>query len=177
VIFSHSSAYALVPHPRNVPDDILREVRRNGGVVMVNFFAGFVSEPVRLWLADQAGEAARQKALHPDDPTAAAAGLAAWVAAHPRPQATVAQVADHIEHVRDVAGIESVGLGADFDGVPFVTGGLEDVSTFPNLLAELIRRGWSDADLAALAGGNLLRVVRRAEAVAAVPIDDPAAPR
>lgn len=166
VIFSHSSSFALTPHPRNVPDDVLRLVRQNGGVVMVNFYPGFVSNEVLLWSAAQAGETARQKALHPDSPEAAAAGLAEWVTKNPRPAATVAQVADHVEHIRDVAGIDSVGLGADFDGVPFTTQGLEDVRAYPNLLAELMRRGWSDADLAKLAGGNLLRALRGAEAAA-----------
>lgn len=167
VIFSHSSAYALTHHPRNVPDDVLQLVHRNGGVVMVNFYPGFVSEEVREWSARQAGEDARQKALHPDNPEAASAGLAEWRAANPRPDATVSQVADHIEHIRDVAGIENVGIGADMDGVPFLPAGLGGVDAYPNLFAELIRRGWSDADLARLAGGNLLRALRQAEAVAA----------
>lgn len=167
VIFSHSSAYALTHHPRNVPDDVLQLVHRNGGVVMVNFYPGFVSEEVREWSARQASEDARQKALHPDNPEAASAGLAEWLAANPRPDATISQVADHIEHIRDVAGIENVGIGADMDGVPFLPAGLSGVDAYPNLFAELIRRGWSDADLSRLAGGNLLRVLRRAEVVAA----------
>lgn len=167
VIFSHSSAYALTHHPRNVPDDVLQLVHRNGGVVMVNFYPGFVSEEVREWSARQAGEDARQKALHPDSPEAASAGLAEWLAANPRPDATISQVADHIEHIRDVAGIENVGIGADMDGVPFLPNGLGGVDAYPNLFAELIRRGWSDAELSSLAGGNLLRVLRRAEVVAA----------
>lgn len=166
VIFSHSSAYALTHHPRNVPDDVLQLVHRNGGVVMVNFYPGFVSEEVREWSARQAGEDARQKALHPDNPEAASAGLSEWLAANPRPDATILQVADHIEHIRDVAGIENVGIGADMDGVPFLPAGLSSVDAYPNLFAELIRRGWSDADLSRLAGGNLLRVLRRAEVVA-----------
>lgn len=167
VIFSHSSAYALTAHPRNVPDDVMRLVHRNGGVVMVNFYPGFISEDVRQWSASRTGEEARQKALNPNDPEAARVALEAWVASNPRPAATVAQIADHIEHIRDAAGVENVGIGADLDGVPFLPAGIEGVDAYPTLFAELIRRGWSDADLARLAGGNLLRALRRAEAVAA----------
>ena len=166
VIFSHSSAFALTSHPRNVPDDVLRLVHQNGGVVMVNFYPGFVAEPVRAWAALRAGEEARQKALNPGDPDAVRAAVAAWEVAMPRPAATIADVANHIEHIRDVAGIENVGIGADLDGVPYLPSGLEGVEAYPNLFAELIRRGWSDADLARLAGGNLLRALRRAEQVA-----------
>lgn len=176
VIFSHSSAFALTHHPRNVPDDVLRLVRENGGVVMVNFYPGFVSEDVLHWSAAHAAEEARQKALHPDDPQAVASALADWSAANPRPAATLAQVADHIEHIRDMAGIDHVGIGGDFDGIPFAPEGLEGVEGYPNLFAELLRRGWSDADLARLAGGNLLRALREAERVAAAggapPFDD-----
>jgi len=167
VIFSHSSAFALVPHPRNVPDDVLRLVHENGGVVMVNFYPGFISEGVRQWAAAQAGEAARQKALHPDDPAAASAALEAWATAHPRPAASVAQIADHIEHIRDVAGVENVGIGGDFDGVPYLPADLEGVDAYPEIFAELMRRGWSDADLSLLAGGNLLRALRAAERISA----------
>jgi membrane dipeptidase len=169
VIFSHSGAFAIDHHPRNVPDDVLQSLRANGGVVMVNFYPGYVSEEVRLWNADESAEEARQKSLHPDDPTAAKAAVDAWTQAHPQPQATIAQVADHIEHIRDVAGIDHVGLGSDFDGVPSVPVGLEGVDCYPNLLAELIRRHWSDADLSKLVGGNLLRALRQAEQVAAHP--------
>jgi len=167
VIFSHSGAYAIDHHPRNVPDDVLQSLRTNGGVVMVNFYPSYVSEAVRLWAADENAEEARQKSLHPDDPAAATAAVDAWEAAHPRPPATVAQVADHIEHIRDVAGIDHVGLGSDFDGVPFTPVGLEGVDCYPNLLAELIHRGWSDADLSKLVGGNVLRVLRQGDRVAA----------
>jgi membrane dipeptidase len=167
VIFSHSGAYAIDHHARNVPDDVLQMLRTNGGVVMVNFYPGYVSEAVRLWNADESAEEARQKSLHPDDPAAAKAAVDAWTAAHPQPHATIAQVADHIEHVRDVAGVDHVGLGSDFDGVPNVPDGLGGVDCYPNLLAELIRRRWSDGDLSKLVGGNLLRALRKAEHVAA----------
>jgi len=167
VIFSHSGAYAVDHHPRNVPDDVLQMLRANGGVVMVNFYPGYVSEAVRLWNADEAAEEARQKSLHPDDPAAAKAAVDAWKQAHPAPHATIAQVADHIEHIRDVAGIDHVGIGSDFDGISTVPDGLSGVDCYPNLLAELIRRHWSDADLSKLVGGNLLRALRQAEHVAA----------
>jgi membrane dipeptidase len=166
VIFSHSSAFAFAQHPRNVPDDVLRLVHENRGVVMVNFYPGFISEDVRQWDAVKAGEKARQTALHPGDPEAATAALAAWEASTPRPPVAVAQVADHIEHIRRIAGIDNVGLGSDFDGLPFLPEGLQGVESFPTLLAELLRRGWSDDELAKLAGGNLLRALREAEAAA-----------
>jgi membrane dipeptidase len=167
VIFSHSSAFALVEHPRNVPDDVLQMVRRNGGVVMVNFYPSFTSNEVRDWSAGRSAEEARLKALNPGDPDAVTAGLAAWAGAHPRPNATIATIADHIEHIGQVAGRDHVGLGSDFDGVPFLPEGLDGVEDYPALLVELQRRGWSDAEIAALAGGNLLRVMRAAERVAA----------
>lgn len=167
VIFSHSAARALTDVPRNVPDSILARLPKNGGVVMVAFVPGFVSARVAAYERD--ASAAREEAsrLHPDDRAAMRAAVEAWHSAHPAPRATISDVADHIEHIRDVAGVEHVGLGSDFDGITSVVVGLEDVSKFPALFAELARRGWSDADLRKLAGENLLHAFARAEAVSA----------
>ena len=172
VIYSHSSARALVDHPRDVPDDVLRLVAQNGGVVMVNFNPGYVSEACNHWLADRAAEQARYNAppydgLYIGQPDRAKAALAAWEHAHPKPHATLAQVADHVQHIREVAGVDHVGIGSDFDGIEETPDGLEGVDRFPALLAELMRRGWTDAEIAKVAGGNLLRVFADAERVAA----------
>jgi membrane dipeptidase len=175
VIFSHSSARALVDHPRNVPDDVLRLLPANGGVVMVNFVPDFISAEVRQWGAEKSAEEARLKAFNRESSAAVQAGLKAWEAAHPRPPVDVRTVADHIEHVAKVAGHDHVGIGADLDGIPYTPRGLEGVQSYPAVFAELIRRGWSDQNLAKLAGGNVLRVMRRAEAVAARMKDEPAA--
>ena len=167
VIFSHSSARAIVDHPRDVPDDVLRLLPANGGVVMVNFYSGFISEPYRRRAADRAAEEARLKALHPGDPERRAAALAEWERAHPRPATTIGDVADHIDHVRQIAGVDHVGIGSDFDGVDGeLPAGLEGVDRYPALFQELARRGWSDQDLAKLAGGNVLRAMERVEQVA-----------
>ncbi len=166
VIFSHSASRALVDHPRNVPDSILARLPKNGGVVMVTFVPAFVSADVAAYEKAE-GEAGKQIDSTVADTTERQKRRDEWTATHPRPEATLAQVADHIEHVRDVAGVDHVGIGSDFDGITTVPVGLEDVSSFPRLFAELIRRGWSDADLKKLAGQNLLRAFHQAEATAA----------
>ena len=164
VMFSHSSARALTGHARDVPDSILKLVPSNGGIVMVNFNPGFVSEVVRAY---EDSMTARGRALRAAgiDSTSVADSLKTWRARGPK--ATLAQVADHIEHIRDVAGVDAVGLGSDFDGITEVPVGLEDVSKFPDLLAELLRRGWSEQDVKKVAGLNALRVLRATEQVAA----------
>jgi membrane dipeptidase len=166
VIFSHSGARALVDVPRNVPDSILRRVTTNGGIVMVPFVTGFVSPAVLLY--DQSTRPVMKdlQAKYGNDTAAITREVKQWRAAHPEPRATLSQVADQIEYVRKVAGVDHVGIGGDFDGITEVVQGLEDVSTYPALFAELARRGWSDLDLRKLAGENLLRVFAQAEAVA-----------
>lgn len=179
VIFSHSSARAIDDHPRNVSDAVLRLVAANGGVVMVNYAPNYVSDAYRRWSAESAAQKTRLNAppyagLLIGEPEKAAAAYAEWLGAHPAPVVTLAQVADHVEHVARVAGHDHVGLGADFDGVGnTLPQGLGDVSTYPALLKELMRRGWSDRDVAKLAGGNILRVMEAAERVAAAMAKDP----
>jgi membrane dipeptidase len=171
VMFSHSGARALDDHPRDVPDDVLTLVAKNHGIVMVNFAPQYVTEERAKWESDRAAEKTRYNAppfagYYIGQPERAKHALAEWDAKHPRPVVTIAMVADHIEHIRKVAGVDCVGIGSDFDGIPSTPQGLDGVDKFPLLLQELARRGWSDEDLSKVAGGNILRVMRGAEATA-----------
>ena len=165
VIFSHSVARALNDHPRNVPDNILQLLPKNGGVIMATFVPGFVNAKVNAWNKQQTAEQDRLKARSPNDAAAVKAGVDKWTAANPAPAATIADVADHIDHIRKVAGIDHIGIGGDFDGITQTVKDLDNVSAYPRLTAELLKRGYAAADIKKILGLNILRVMREAEKV------------
>jgi membrane dipeptidase len=167
VVFTHSNTRALLDHPRNVPDAVLRRLPRNGGVVMVTFVPDYTSAALRDWDNRRSATEAQLKARYLRNPTREKAELNAWLTANPRPRATLSQVADHVDHIRKLAGIDHIGIGGDFGGIDTVVEGLENVSTYPALFVELARRGYSRQDLAKIAQGNILRVMRANEQVAA----------
>ena len=173
VIFSHSGAYGATAHPRNVPDRVLERLRDNGGIVMIVALPAYVSETRRQWGAASEAEKKRLETLHPGDPDAVKRGQEAWKAANPEPVATVADMADHVDRVRQVAGIDHIGVGGDYDGMATGPAGMEDVAGYPALFAELARRGYSQADLEKIANRNMLRVMKAAEAYAAAHLADP----
>ena len=166
VIASHSNAFGVNPHPRNVPDTALDALKANGGIVMVNFYPPFVLDAARLWLANKDAEEARLKRIHLGRPDRAKTALEAWVKASPMPTGSVRDVADQIDYIAKRIGVDHVGLGGDFDGIDVAIPGLESVADYPALFIELARRGWSQQDLEKLSSRNMMRVLKGAEAYA-----------
>ena len=166
VIFSHSGASAINPHPRNVPDSVLKKVKRNRGIVMVDFLESYVSKTVWEHGAKARAEKARLQTMHLGDPTGVENGMKAWHASNPAPKSTLSDVVDHMDHIKKLIGVDYIGIGSDFDGMGPGPTGLEDVSTYPALLKELLKRGYTEKDVKKIAGLNLLRVMREAEKVA-----------
>jgi membrane dipeptidase len=167
VIFSHSSSWALCHNPRNVPDDVLQMLRSNGGIVMICFLPGYLNEENNAHFTAAMAEKERLGKLFLDDPDKVEEAMMPWRQAHPSPRATISDVADHFDHVRKIAGIDHVGIGSDFEGFHGAVEGLSDVSCYPALLAELMRRGYTKDEIKKVAGLNLLRVMRQAERVSA----------
>ena len=163
IVFSHSSARAITGHPRNVPDDVLERVKENDGVVMVSFVPGFVSQQTYEHGLARDAEKARLEAQSDSSDESVEAGLKAWDADNPEPRATVSDIADHIDRIREKAGINHIGIGSDYDGITSVPEGLEDVSKYPVLTAELLRREYSEEDILKILGGNILRLMRAVE--------------
>jgi membrane dipeptidase len=166
VMFSHSNARAISNHPRNVPNDVIQLLPQKDGLVMVTFVESFTSEELRQWYAERSGYLAKMESLYPGQPDIIEEMMDEWTDENEMPKSTLEQVADHIDHIRDQVGVDHIGIGGDYDGISSLPTGLDDVSTYPNLFAELLKRGYSEEDLRKIAGENMLRVMRGVEATA-----------